>query len=100
VLIVLVEAFGSVFVNFFVVEVFAFEVVDTVVEYVGGVAGFEVAFRDGGEEAFANLSEDVGREVFMVGQRGLYSTWRHGHGVRGLDTGRGDGERRVGSFDG
>ena len=99
-LVVFVVAVGGLFVNFFVVEVLALEVVDTVMEHVGVIAGLEVVLRDGGEEAFANLSENVGREFFMVGQRGLYSTWRHGHGMRGLGTGRGDGERRTGFFDG
>ena len=79
-----VEAFGGLFVDFFVVHVFALEVVNAIVEHVCVIAGLEVAFGDGGEEAFANLSEDIGRELFMVGQGRVYSTRPHGHGMRGL----------------
>jgi hypothetical protein len=100
VLIVFVVSFGGLLVDLFIVEILAFEVVDAVVEHVGIVAGFEVAFCDGGEEAFANLSKDIGWELFMVGQRGLYSTWRHGHGVWGLGARWWDWERCFEVFDG
>jgi hypothetical protein len=92
VLVIEVEIFRGLLVDLFVIHVFALEVVDTVVEHVSVVAGFKVALCDGGEEALADLSEDVGWEFFMVGQGGLYSTRRHGHGMRSLDAGRWDWE--------
>ena len=100
VLVVEVETCRGLLIDLFVIQVFAFEVIDAVVEYVGVVASLEVALCDGGEEAFANLSEDVGRKFFMVGQGCLYSTRRHGHGMRGLGAGRWDWERQVGHLDG
>ena len=100
VLVIEVEPFRGLFVDLFVVEILALEVVNAIVECVRIVAGFEVSLCDSSEEAFANLSEDVGRKFFMVGQRGLYSTWRHGHGMQGLDAGWWDWERRVGPFNG
>ena len=99
-LVVKVETFRGLLVDFFVVQVLALEVIDAVVEHVSVVAGLEVALCDGGEEAFANLSENVGRKFFMVGQGRLYSTRRHGHGMRGLGAGWWDWERRVGHLNG
>ena len=100
VLVVEVEAVGSLVVGFFVVHEFVFEAHDAVMERGMVGVGVKLPFCDGGEEAFTDLSEDVGWEVLMVGQGCLYSTRRHGRDVRGWEAGRWDWEWRVGSFDG
>ena len=56
ILVVKVEAVGSLAIGFFVVQDFVLEAHDAVVERGVVGLGVELSFRDGGKEAFADFS--------------------------------------------